>query len=417
VTHRARPEGVATDERYDTDQFSFLAEEGGDVESWRSFVRAKAERRARRRRRAAMRVRAGIVGLALVLVAALLAWHPWSGGSATDPADEALGARQLTVLVQLREPDGPAVAGALASHDREADQGSVLVVPVNLAVVTAEGRQPVADALAAVGPTLTREAVADLLGVRIDASWVLDQPMFVRIADRLGGLEIDVERSVHAAGEVVDAGPQQLTGAQAYDYATFLDPGEAEGARSARVTAVLRALLAAVPVSYEETREALDDLAVLGDAGLSAERLAALLTSISRDLAGERARVAALPVGGGGRLDAEAAEPLLKDLVAGRNGDRGEVTPRVVVRFAGADSAQQGAVRSLLVNAGYRYVEGGTDDTAQRSVVLIREKGARSLGEAVALTLGLERDAVEQSAELPATVDVLVVLAEGYDPL
>jgi hypothetical protein len=420
VTQPARPEGVATDERYRTEEFCFLADEGEDVESWRSFVRAKAERRAHRRQQRTMRIRASLAGLLVVLIAALLAWHPWSRGSAIDPADEALDARQLTVLFQLREPDGPAVAGALASHDREAGKGSLLVVPADLSVsVAGEGRQPVSDALTTSGPTLTRESVSDLLGVRIDASWVLDQPTFVRIADRVGGVEVDVERAILTAGrEIVHPGRQQLTGVQAYDYATYLAPGESEGARSDRVGAVLRALLAAVPVSYEQTREALDDLGVLGDAGLPVERLAALLTSLSRGLAGERVQVAALPLGAAGELDANVAEPLLRGFVpAGAAGGQGEVTPRVVVRFAGADVARQADVRALLVNAGYRFVDGGVHDKAQRTVVLVRESGARRLGEAVALTLGLDRGAVGESAGLPASVDVLVVLAAGYQPL
>jgi len=416
VTHPPRPEGVARDERYRPEEFSFLADDDiGDVASWRSFVHAKAERRVRRRK-ARTRIRAGLA--VPVLLAALLAWHPWSRGSALDPADEALGG-QFTALVQLRVPDASAVVGALASHDREVDRGSLLVVPADLSVAVAgESRLPVADALAKAGPSLTRDALADVLGVRIDASWVLDRPTFVQVVDRVGGLELEVARPGFTAGqEVVHAGRQGLTGAQAHDYATYLAPGEPEGARSGRVGAVLGALVAAMPASYEATRQMLDDLGVLGGAGLPSARLAALLSGLSRDLAAERARIGALPLRSGGALDLPRAAPMLGDLATGGSRGGQHVTPRVIVRFAGADPEHEVDVRALLLNAGYRYIDGGSSPRAEKTAVLVRERGVRAVGDSVALTLGLEPDVVQVTADLPATVDVLVLLARGYQPL
>jgi hypothetical protein len=391
-----------------------------DTAAWLRFTRTRAGRREERRELLRARLRAaGAAGAAVLLAAGLFAWSPWSSRD-SDTGDAALGSRRATVLLGVQDRDGAALFAGLLVHDRVDRRGGVVVVPPQMRLpVSGEGRIEVAEALRRAGPTLTREAIGDAAGVTVDGSWVLPADEFARFVDRLGGVEVAVDATVARSGRlVVRAGRRPLSGEQAIAYATYLGPGEQQSRRSERTQRVLHALASEVPETFAGTRAVLRSLGVLGDAGLSVDRLAAVLSGLSRDATARRLRAGTLPVDEAGRgLDAAAAGPLVRDLLGGRpRTSLGDVTPRVMVQLRSADEGLAAEVRATLVGAGYEYVDGGTAPAGKGSGVTVPAATADAIpvGEAVALTLGLDGTDVTTSADLPVVADVLVVLGADF---
>jgi hypothetical protein len=392
-----------------------------DTAAWLSFTRTRAGRRQERRELLRARLRAAAaVGAAVLLAVGLFAWSPWSSRRDSDTGDAALGSRRATVLLGVQGRDGAGLFAGLLVHDRVDRRGGVVVVPPEMRLpVSGEGRIEVAEALRRAGPTLTREAIGDALGVMVDGSWVLPADEFARFVDRLGGVEVAVDATVTRSGRpVVRAGQRRLSGEQAIAYATYLGPGEQQSRRSERTQRVLRALASAVPETFAGTRAVLHSLGVLGDVGLPVDRLAAVLSGLSRDTSARRLGAGTLPVDEAGQgLDAAVAGPLVRDVLGGRpRASLGDVTPRVMVQLGSADERLAAEVRATLVGAGYEYVDGGTAPAGKGSVVTVRAGTADAIpvGEAVALTLGLDRTNVTTSADLPVVADVLVVLGGDF---
>jgi len=410
---------------YQRGEFSFVHDEGvgeDDVADWLSFTNTRSGRRQERRE--LLRGRRRLVGVGLVfalVVVGLLAWSPWSAVPDPDTGEAFLGADRTTVLVGVQGNDGTALLCGLLVHDRVQQRGSVVVVPTDLMLpVTGEGRLAISDVLDRAGPTLTREALGDALGVRTDGSWVLPDEEFARFVDRLGGVDVAVDRAVVRDGRtIVPSGGQRLDGARAIAYAAYLASGEKQSARSRRAQQVLSAVASATPQTFTGARDLLDGLGVLGEAGLPVDRLAAILSGAARDAAGQRLDVGRLPVDPDGHgLDVSGAATLVRDLLGGRPRTvLADVAPRVMVQLSVPDPQLAAEVRASLVGAGYEYVDGGRARTRPKdSVVAVRadDSGAGPVGEAVALTLGLDRSAVTSSPDVPVVADVLVILGSEY---
>jgi cell envelope-related transcriptional attenuator-like protein/LytR cell envelope-related transcriptional attenuator len=395
-----------------------------DLAGWHRFAGTRAGRREERQERARSRLRlaAGAAGVvtAGLLLGGLSLWRPWSSAPDQDTGDAFLGADRVTILLSAQGKDGTALLGGLLVHDRVARRGGIVVVPTELMLpVSGEGRVAIGDALAKAGPTLTREALGDALGVTVDGSWVLPRAEFARFVDRLGGAEVPVDSAVVDGGHVVvPAGTHRLDGSQVIEYATYRAPGELESERAARVQRVLTGLAAATPKTYPGVRDLLASLGVVGDAGLPVERLAAVLSGVARDASAGRLRAGALLADGQtGGLDVAAAAPLVREVLGGRaRTTLADVTPRVMVQLPVRDADLAAEVRASLVGAGYDYVDGGPGPAAKTSVVTVRAgtADARPVGEAVALTLGLDRAVVKAVEDLPLVADVLVVIGSDF---
>jgi hypothetical protein len=96
-------------------------------------------------------------------------------------------------------------------HDRTQDRGAVVGLPDDLVVVPdlnvdsalAGGPITLGGALIAAGESLTRDGVADVLGVDVAGSFVLDVPTFANVVTRLGGIDVKVDSPVTVNGTVV----------------------------------------------------------------------------------------------------------------------------------------------------------------------------------------------------------------------
>ena len=119
---------------------------------------------------------------------------------------------------------------------------------------------PFGETLTLPAKTASRDALTDLLGVRVSSTWVLTQAGLAALVDKVGGVQATVDVDVlakNAKGDetvVVRAGNQRLNGAQAAAYATYLADGRARAVRLARFNDVLDGVLRALPADRGRAR-------------------------------------------------------------------------------------------------------------------------------------------------------------------
>lgn len=382
------------DAEVEPDDLEATAREEEETAGWLHFVRSRAIDRADRR--AARRERTILAAVLLVVVALVVgavAWKPWSGDDGPDTGNEALGTDRVAVLLQVQRADG-AAATAVLFRDRTGELGDAIVaVPPTLALpVVGVASATVRSALADAGPTLSREALGELLGLSLVGSWVLAEEDFATLVDRLGGVRVD--------GTTLSG---QAAGARA--------AGGAKGTGE-----VVRALAAGFPAGFVAVGELLADLGVLDAPGLPVSRLAAVLSGLA--LQGANLVVRPLPVDASGtRLDPLAAEVLVREILGGAPGGgvRSRATPRIAVAIAVGERVLASDVRADVLGAGYEYLADGSAPAGAASAVVVRAgtPDAAALGADVADLLGLPASAVQIGGDVPFGADVAVVIGRG----
>ncbi|NUU24383.1 MAG: hypothetical protein HOV68_23205 [Streptomycetaceae bacterium] len=91
------------------------------------------------------------------------------------------------MLIQLRGSQGEASASAVFAVDPERGTASMITVP-SLTVVNSPGEGPVAlgELMASNGAGASRDALAQLIGVKLDGSWVVSEPVLQGLVDGVG---------------------------------------------------------------------------------------------------------------------------------------------------------------------------------------------------------------------------------------
>lgn len=420
----------ATDIYLDEDQFEGQAELEGqaEIEHWREAARRRAEeetRRAARQRRRLMLI-SGAVALALVL--GLVGWKVYSASRAKSADEVALGGKRASVLFQLRAPDGGAAASVVVMHDRAASSGGMLAIPGDLGIdIPGEGVVPFSEALIIAGESLTRDALADLLGATIHGSFTFDPATFQAVVDRLGGVEMPIERAIVIDGETVvepdpDGGVVRLRGAELLAYAVNEVPGETAADAAERFGAVVRAFLDRIPAQFEATANLFTALGVVGSGTMPSDQLAAILAGAAGDLRAETLTLGTLPVSadGLGALDPIAAAPVVRSVLGGTvQGLSTDGTPRVLVQFGISEEGARNAIRAEVLNSGYRYVDGGELPDALSSprpttTITAFGRNGQEAARNLAIAMNMDPSSVKLG-EGEGVADVLVVLGADFE--
>lgn len=359
------------------------------------------------------------------------------GGSA-QLRGAAAGRTQSTLLVQLRGPDGSAIGSALLGHDAKNARGSMLLVPDRVvADVPGHGPLPYGEALALPDPDLSRQSVADLVGVTVDTWWTMDGPALVRLVDRVGGVLVDVDTAVRAATPdggatiVVPAGrAQRLNGSAAMSYATYLAAGEEQVAQLPRWQAVLQGVLRSLPLGAPAAGSTLQSLGTGLVTSAPVNVLAGVLTGAAADLRAGELAAETLPVR---RIDTGTDQPAygidrsaVRDLVdrqladsvpaGSRSGDN-----RVLVLNGVGRPGLGEQARARLQSAGLAYVgsRNASNFDYPRSKVLVFDDTpqAQVLGRRAAAALSLPPDTpVQYSPQAQSIADVIAILGQDFPP-
>ncbi|MFI6580395.1 LytR C-terminal domain-containing protein [Embleya sp. NPDC050493] len=421
---RARRPGPGRPGRpgYGSDEFAFVddeSEQAEDVIDWLSFAETRSERRDEKRRA----IRQRLIALTVVLAVALLgvggyfAWDTWIREEKAVAAPGKNGG----VLVQLRAKDGQASANALLTVDPAKNTASMVSVSSVVVVNSDNNSFPLGRLMAEEGPGASRDALSDLLGVKLDGSWVISEPVLQGLVDLAGGIQLNADVEVKGPdGKVlVGQGRNPANGVAALAFATYKQPNEAPAVVGDRFGRVLQGLLASFPTQPDAILTLLANMANLPDPSLPDDKLSVLLANLAKATQAKQLQVRALPVSPEGILDGPAAVPIVRELLGGtvRQGKVAAGPVRVMVEDASGKTGAQQDANVRLLNAGVTYVPGGAAGkrTQPASTVQYADDARKGDADQVALTLRLPPTAVKKATgEMLA--DVVVTLGQDYTP-
>lgn len=387
---------------------------------------SRAKRRAEQRRK--RRKVATAVVSALMLVAAVtgIVLVVRSGDDGAAPSEPKR--TQQTVLFQIKGPNGTAVGSTLLVHDPATSQGAGILVPPQVVTqVPGVGSMTFGKALQVAGTTGSANALADLLGIVVDGSWVVDGVSFQKLVDGIGGVSVDVDREVVRGQQVlVAAGPQKLNGSAALTYATFLAAGEQEQARQSRLQTVVDATLLNLP------REVVPVLTKLGTGSqttTSPSRLQELIRGLKADDDKGNLQYRVLPVIPVSspndeivfRVDAQGVRGLVDEVLAASVPAGARAEGNRVLVLNGVGTPGLGAVvREKLLPAGFVFV--GSRNAPRfdytETEVLIKEPTADAIaaGRRVARAMGVPESSVKTSDQIGTIADMVVIVGADFKP-
>lgn len=376
-----------------------------------------------------------VAALVALLVLATAAW--WfvarSGGGDAGPRTDQT--RQRTLLVLVTGAEGKAASSAVLGVDAAGTRAAALLIPSRLHVdIKDVGTATFGDTATFPGATASADALAALLGVRIDATWVLSPTALAALVDRVGGVQADVDVDVLSVSEAGDpsvavaAGPQKLDGAKAAAYATFSAEGEPEQARLARFNEVLGEVLRRLPGASSELAVAIASVEQ-ARSSVSARELEKTLGALQRAAVRGRVLADVLPVDETATegqaveydLDTPRARTLLKLRFASAlvGGGPKEVF-RVLVENGVGNAVLTEAARARLVKANFGFLDGGPAKKlgVAKTVVLTRDSSAASLarGREVAAALGVNAQPTESPDRERPGADLIVILGADFKP-
>jgi hypothetical protein len=380
----------------------------------------RAKRRKQRRRLTAAGVAAVVVLLVLVTVVLVR-----NGG---DGAGKAAGPvrTQRTLLLQIKGSDGTASASALLAHDPRTKSGVVVLVPPQVLPNGSCGNgQAFGKLLQSSAAATSRNTLGDLMGIIVDASWVLDGTTFTQLVDQLGGVQATVDAPVISGRNILlQQGPQLLTGANALLFATYLGPQEQEQLRLTRLQKVLAGILAKLPADPATVIKALGGGSVLSE---SPEAASALLAGLKQDDAAGNLQNRSLPVtprASGNDdihfgIDAAGTRSLVDDVLSDSVQPGARLSDnRVFVSNGVGTPGLNEQVRDKLVKAGFVCV--GSNNALSFGVaktqVLVPESSQDSaaLGARVAKALGVPDSSVSSSTKIGTIADVVVIVGKDF---
>jgi hypothetical protein len=374
------------------------------------------------------RGRTAVIAVGVVLVAALAGGGVYAAGRDTGgPAAGTAAGAQATLLVQLRAGDGTAAATALYGAG---GGGAAVLIPSHVvATVPGAGQQTLAGVLGIHdGVALSRSTVSDLLGVRVDAHWVLDRAGLAALVDAVGGVTVDVAADVVSGSTVVVAAGrgQRLDGAGAAALLLDRPAGEDDVQYQPRVQQVLAGVLGRLP----ERGSLATLLSRLPASGRPADAAAVqrVLAPLARLSAKKTVLYQTLPVVA---LDADGMPTYRLDtaavdaLVAGRFvgaalPGRGATGNRVLVVNAVGTPGLGETVRNRIVPAGFTFVGSRNQTPFGRAttvvVVFASDRATQDRARALAAAMGLRSAAIEVSPQGQSVADLMVVVGRDFRP-
>ena len=332
------------------------------------------------------------------------------------------GVKEPTLLLQVTDPAGTAVATVLLAHDVTAGgAGVALLVPGEVSVqVPAQGATTMAATTTTGSAQAGALALANVLRVRVDGAWPVSEGNLARLVDGVGGVSVAVDHTVVDGATVVPQGPtQHLDGAQAVAYLASTVSGESDAARLARVGTVLQALLTALP---PHPADLLRSTGALTTATLPPGGLDALLGNLHADAVAGTLTVQDLPTttsGGTVLVDpVAAAQVVTATLADARTGQAGGDQVSVLVQNGVGTPGLGATAQARLTKAGLAYIAGGNATTFGQpsSVVMLNDSSATSLaaGRRVLQALGLPASDLRVASQGQSVATVLVVLGGDY---
>jgi polyisoprenyl-teichoic acid--peptidoglycan teichoic acid transferase len=419
----------------------------------RSGRRAAASRR--RRRQARLRTIVGV--LVLLLVAAIVVLIASLGldrarelvvpvEEAAPPTFAPTNRQPALAWVTYDEDSGDTAAAAIVvlAYDRDADQGTVLLVPAGtVADVPGHGSFTVGDAYSFGEGPLVAVTVDNLLDVRLDGVVSISRDGWASLGDALGPVDVEVRSRLVAdaagtGGEVrFEPGAQRLEGDRLAEYLTFRADGETELDALPRIQHAVAGLLDRIAEDPASVRDLLGLDAqgeVVADPAQDAATLRtsdaqltyALLTELADARQRERVTTLTLPVSPLGtgrddlyRVDTGRADQLIDERLAASRPTEGTGAGRSLQVLNGNGVPGIGQqVAERLQPGGYRILLTGNADRFSHEVtrIVIYDDSSEQLAIARDIRERLGTGEIERSGTPQSVVDVTIVVGADFPP-
>lgn len=416
-------------------------ETGASPRRRRASQGRRAQQLRARRRRARTRTSLALtllVGLVVVVVAVASGVVDRARDLVTgDPEPEQVvdqpGGAQPTlavVTVERRGGEPHASSIVLLAYDREAEQGTVLLVPTEtLTDVPGHGAFRIGEAYRFGEGPLVAVTLDNLLGIRLDAVATVSRAGWTELFELVGGYEVEVPRPLVAAPDEGGqqrfvAGPQFLEPARLAELLTFEVEGESELEALPRVQRVVLGLLQRL-ADDPPLADALAEAPALELSVDDPELVRSLLTELAAARTDDRVTTLTLPVspiGTGGddayRPDTSRVAQLVDDRLAASRPDDRIAGGRSLRILNGNGRPGVGAVvAERLQPGGYRVLLTGNADrfTYETTRIIVHDDEDTTLAAAQDIRQRLGVGDIERSGTPQSVVDITIVV--GHDLL
>ena len=345
--------------------------------------------------------------------------------SASPTATAVPGKRLANLLLTVTDRKGRTLAATIVN--RSLDSSHVDIVSVDTDVVVdldTLGMTNLGSTSLETSPDLVQDAVSVATGFPIEGTLVLQRLSLAGLIDGVGGIDVTssgdfVVSPIDEQPVYVFAGTQHLDGTQASYYATFLQEGEPESARVARLNTVLSATLSALPKDAKRLKEVITALGALAKSTVPTQDIAGLFLDLNAGQAWKSISQAAIPTvasdlsvepASGWLRVSRGASLKLARKITGQTVSSVPDAP-VVVMVGSAVPADRLQARSELVGATLAFVDGGTRKARAHSTLAVDPRLTQDQIAQIAKALKLHATVVESlkvKANLPA--DALVTL-------
>jgi anionic cell wall polymer biosynthesis LytR-Cps2A-Psr (LCP) family protein len=350
--------------------------------------------------------------------------------SASPTATAVPGKRLANLLLTVTDRKGRTLAATIVN--RSLDSSSIDIVSVDTDVVVdldTLGMTNLGSTSLETSPDLVQDAVSVATGFPIEGTLVLQRLSLAGLIDSVGGIDVTsagdfVVSPIDEQPVYVFAGMQHLDGTQASYYATFLQEGEPESSRVARLNTVLSATLSSLPKDSKRLKEIITALGALAKSTVPTQDIAGLFLDLNAGQAWKSISKVAIPTvasdlsvepeSGWLRVSRGASLKLARK-ITGQTVSSVPDAP-VVVMVGSAVPADRLQARSELVGASLAFVDGGARKARAHSTLSVDPRLTQVQIAQIAKALKLPATVVESlkvKANLPA--DALVTL--GTDVL
>lgn len=368
------------------------------------------------------------VGVLAALVLAISWWridHPTTDAATTvsaTPTPTPTESPAVSLLVQLRDDQQLAVGNEQLIVGRTGTAQGIVAPSLLLVHVAGAGPMTLAETGKLPSPNNAGGAVSDLLGIRVDATLILDRLAYEALVDSVGGVLVAVDTAVTKKQPdgttvvVVPPGTRVLDGPAATAYAMFSAPGENPSAQEKRFATVNRGVFAKLPKDAQKIKGILGSLGASSRSSVPPDEVAMMLLRLRDASLSGRLAEQNLPVTTVDstyptqyRLDFLPMDNMIDTTLSDV---KLPVPPpsnvRVLVFDGIAQRALVSAAAAQLDDAKLRYVDGGP----ALGVPVAKTQVFVSSADPEAIAFG--RDVI-RALNLPATTNVIAT-ASGSNP-
>ena len=343
------------------------------------------------------------------------------------PTETAVPGKKLSnLLLAVTDRKGKTLAATIVSRGSSNSHIDLVSIDPNVVVdLDTLGMANLGSTTLESSPNLVQDAVSIATGFPIEGTLVMQRLSLAGLIDGIGGIEVQSAGDfvVSPIGEppiYVFKGRQHLDGTQASYYATFIQEGEEEIARTKRLNTVLSATLSALPQDSQRLGEVITALGTIARSTIPTPSIADLFLDLNSGNAWKSVSRYSVPTVASDmsevptdtwlRVSRRASLALAQKLTGATVSTSDDAAPIVVMVRCKLPADRKDARRALLA-ADFAFVDGGSSKVRAHSSLWVSQRLTQSQVVAIAQALQLPVDVVTNlkvKANLPA--DALVTL-------